>query len=63
MKRSEMVYIIMQGALNYNPTDPISYHQAKCILEAIEEAGMFPPEHLFTSGEKADHYLQEWESE
>lgn len=39
------------------------FDTARRVLKAIEEAGMFPPEHLFTSGERADHCLQEWESE
>lgn len=73
MKRSEMLTIISvaiieahffemihgEGKSRPMTTDEI----ARIALKAIEDAGMFPPEHLFTSGERSDHYLQEWENE
>jgi hypothetical protein len=64
MKRSEIIEIIRKTIFDterhtYMSDSDVAYQ----VLEAIEEAGMFPPEHLFTSGEREGHWLMEWESE
>jgi hypothetical protein len=43
MKRSEMIALMIEASKDYNPLSPIDYHQAICILEHIEKAGMLPP--------------------
>lgn len=68
MKRSEMIdniaCILVVNAPYVQAIDIMEIARiSKLILEEIEDKGMSPPEHLFTSGERNDHYLQEWESE
>lgn len=64
MKRSEVINVLAKQFIDRGMVGelmaPIA---AREILDILELLGMCPPEHLFTSGEKADHYLQEWESE
>lgn len=65
MKRSTMIRMIGEMIDEHSEQNRGFYYNrlATDILKALEEKGMLPPEHLFTSGERADHYLHEWESE
>ena len=64
MKRSKMVKVVIDAVYYNDPMDSIlTEDEASKVLAELEAKGMLPPEHLFTSGERKDHYLNEWEPE
>ena len=61
MKRSEAIEMLSNKLMFMGHR---KYVLAYDILDFIEnKIEMLPPEHLFTSGERNDHYLNEWEHE
>jgi hypothetical protein len=38
---------MIEASKDYNPLSPIDWHQAMCILEHMEKAGILPPRTAF----------------